>query len=135
MRRCWTAGGDVSTGCESASETPTLSALFLRLLLVDWHDLIGVFLCAIGIDIFGVPDELLEELVVVLLEDDLAGGVDDIAGVLDQLAARGRERLGVDGGVVEDVLEGVVDLLVCGHAAMTECFDDSVKTDLGRDQI
>ena len=71
----------------------------------------------------GMPDELLEELVRVLLFDHDAEGLDDFARVVDKFAAFRRELILVNGRVVFDVLEGLIDLLVGRKPAATEGLD------------
>jgi hypothetical protein len=62
----------------------------------DGGELGGVLLGAVDVDVAGVPDEVLEELVRVLLADHRLRRLDDVARVLDQLAAVGGQGLLVD---------------------------------------
>ena len=77
-----------------------------------------------------MPDKVLEELVGILLLDHQASSADNVAGVLDELLAIGRELVNVDGRVVEDIVESLVDLGVVGHATFAEGFDDAIQTNL-----
>lgn len=61
-----------------------------------------------------MPDEVLEELVTVLLLHDDASGLDDISDILNEFATFGTEFVLVDRGMVEDVIQRVVDLSVVG---------------------
>ena len=120
-------------GEEGAEMLYGLLAVVLCLLLVDWDDLVRVLLCTADVNIAGVPDEVLEEFIGVLLLDDETRGVDDVTGILDQLLAIVGELPGVDRGVLENVCEGAVDLLVGGHAGLAEGLDDTVKAELAVD--
>ena len=44
-----------------------------------------------------MPDKVLEELVGILLLDHQASSIDNVAGILDELLAIGRELVNVDG--------------------------------------
>jgi hypothetical protein len=85
---------------------------------------------AVPVGSAGVPNEALEELVGVLLFDKETAGLDDIADVIDELLARRREGIGVDGRVFFSVQECLVDLLVGRHATIAECLDDTVEAKL-----
>jgi len=99
-------------------------------LLINRQHLPRILLRLVKLDIAGMPDEVLEQLVRVFLLDHEAGCLDDVAGVLDELLAVGGELVEVDWGVCIDVVESFVDLGVGGHAALAECFDDAVEADL-----
>ncbi len=111
----------------------SLLPVALRLLLVYGSDLLRILLRLIEIDVAGVPDEILEELVGVLLLDHETRGLDDIPGIIYQTLAVGRKLPGVDRGVLENVVEGAIDLLVRGHAGLGERFEDAVETELAVD--
>jgi hypothetical protein len=100
------------------------------LLLINRQHLPRILLRLVKLDVAGMPDEVLEQLVRVFLLDHEAGRLDDVAGVLDELLAVGGELVEVDGGVGVYIVEGFVDLGVGGHAALAECFDDAVEADL-----
>ena len=80
--------------------------------MVLGEDIFGVPLEFIGFNVSSVPDEVLEELVVVLLVHDDAGGLDDIFDVLNKFATVGAKLVLVDRGMVEDVFQRMVDLSV-----------------------
>lgn len=85
-------------------------------------------------DLLGLPDKVLKQLAVVLRQQQLLGLVDDIAQVLHkdlafgrQLLVRGRESLGVQGGV-----EGNIALLVllrCEGVMFSMMFSDGMGWD------
>ena len=77
-------------------------------------DIFGVPFEFIGFNVPGVPDEVLEELVAVLLVDDDASGLDDIFDVLNKFATVGAKLVLVDRRMTEDVFQRVVDLCVVG---------------------
>lgn len=68
----------------------------------------------VGVDVPSVPNEVLEELVTVLILDDDASGLDDIFDILNELATFGTEFALVDRGMVEDIIQRMVDLSVVG---------------------
>lgn len=125
-------------GCESGSIQSqskvdgvlTLLAIGLHLVLLHRDDLVRILLRPAGINIAGVPQEILEQLVGVLLLDHLARGLDDITDILDELLAIWAEFADVDERVVADIGKGLVDLVVVGVAALTERLDDAVKAEL-----
>ena len=75
----------------------------------------------------------VEELVVVLLDDDLASGIDDVTGILDELPALWREGGNIDGRIMENVLEHSIDLPVRRHLGVSEGLDETHKLDLRRE--
>jgi hypothetical protein len=87
-------GGD--EGEEGAEVLDGLVAVGAGLFGGDGGELGGVLLGAVDVDVAGVPDEVLEELVRVLLADHRLRRLDDVARVLDQLAAIGGQRGLVD---------------------------------------
>ncbi len=81
----------------------TLLPVRLSLLSGDGEDIVGILLVATDVGATGVPNEVLEELVCVLLLHHEARSLDDVADVADELLAIGAELLDVDEGVVADV--------------------------------
>ena len=67
----------------------------LDLAPIDGEDLVGVLLGLVETDVTGVPDEVLEDLIGVLLADEGTEGIDDVARVGDELLALRGERVGV----------------------------------------
>ena len=61
-----------------------------------------------------MPNKVLQELITVLLFHDDACGLDDVFDILNELATFGAELVLVDRGMVEDVVQRVVDLGVVG---------------------
>lgn len=100
------------------------------LAIINGQNVVGALLRLVELDVAGIPHEVLEEFICVFLGDDQASGLDDVASVLDELAAIGRELGLVDGGVVEDIFEGTVDLLVIRVATVTEGLDNTEETNL-----
>ena len=105
-------------------------AVLGRLFLVDRENLAGVFLRLVKVDVPGMPEKCLEELVCILFFDHEAGGLDDIARVLNELATLRREFRLVYGRRVEEMFEGPVDLLVRGVSALAEGLDDAIEPEL-----
>ena len=70
----------------------------------------GIPFQLIDVDVASVPDKILEELITVLLVHNNAGGLDDVFDVLNEFATFGTELLLVDRGMVEYVVQRVVDL-------------------------
>ncbi len=86
-----------------------------------------------NIRLAGGVEEVLEFLLAVLVDDDLAGGLDELADVLDQLLSIGGKLVGVDRAVGERVLERVVNLLVVGVSTLAEGLDDAKEAHLAVD--
>lgn len=75
-------------------------------------DIFGITSKLISFHVSSVPDEVLEEFVAVLLAYDDASRLDDIFDILDKFAAFGAESVLVDRGIIEDIFQRVVDLIV-----------------------
>jgi len=105
----------------------SLIAIRLGLLAIDRLYSLGVLLCTIPVNITGVPDELLDELVGVLVADHELRSLDDVATILDQLATVRAQGLLVDGRVLEHVGKRLVDLGIGGHTAFAEGVDHAVE--------
>jgi len=80
--------------------------------LILGEGIFGIPFKLIGLDVSSVPDEVLEELVAVLLFHDDTGGLDDIFDVLNEFATIGAKLVLVDRGMIEDIVQRVVDLSV-----------------------
>lgn len=142
VRRCWTASKrkrqwmlDQTEGRRRAlfvqkKHKLTNLTIIPCLFLVDRQDLIRVLLCCIDIHVSCMPYEILEQLVGVLLCDHHPCGLHDIAGILDELLAVRRKGVDVNGGIVSDVAQGLVDLCVGRHATLAEGLDDAIEADL-----
>lgn len=76
------------------------------------EDVLRVTLEPTGVNVPGMPDEVLEEFVAILLLDNDASGLDDILHILNEFATFGAEFILVDRGMVEDIFQRVVDLSV-----------------------
>jgi hypothetical protein len=109
----------------------TLSTVLLYLALVDRRGLGALLhLGGVEVDVSGVPNEGLDELVVILLLDDDPGCFYDVTDVVDELLTIGGELGGIDGRMGEDVFESGVDLGVGRHLALAKGGYDAVEFDL-----
>ena len=70
--------------------------ILLNLFLVDWHKIVGILLRAIRVYTARMPQKVLKELVGVLLLYDLAGCLNDIADILDELLSIGGKSADFD---------------------------------------
>ena len=77
-----------------------------------------------------MPQKVLKELVGVLLLYDLAGCLNDIADILDELLSIGGKSADFDEGVVANVGERFVDLFVVRVSTLAESLDYAVETEL-----
>ena len=82
--------------------------------LIFGEDVFGIAFKPVWINVPGMPDKVLEELVAILLAHDDASSLDDIFEVLDKFATIRTKLVLVDRGVVEDIFQRVVDLGVVG---------------------
>lgn len=115
---------------ESAEVLHGRLAIILDLLTVDGKHFVRVLLCAIDVDIARVPDEVLEDLIGVLLLDELAESLEDVVGVVDKPLALGGKGVGVGEGVVGEVCEDSVDLVVGREAGLLDGGEDAVELEL-----
>lgn len=77
-----------------------------------------------------MPDELLEKLVGVLFLDNEACGVNDVTGVIDELFSLWRELVDLDGGMVGDITQSLVDLKVGGKFSLAKSVNHAVEANL-----
>ena len=108
----------------------TRLAIIPRLGLINRQHLIRILLRLGNIYILRMPHEILEQLVCVLLLDHQPRSLDDIARILDGLAAVWGELVDIDWGGCFDVSEGLVYLFVIRHAALAKGFDHAIEMDL-----
>lgn len=120
-------GGDERK--QGAEVLQCLPSVFFDLLLVDGYDFRGVFLGGADINLASVPDEVLEKLVCILLLDDQLSSLNNITGILNEPLAFGREGMNVDWRMFQDIVKGIVDLLVGGHLRLAECMDDAIEAE------
>jgi len=92
------------------------------------ENVFGIPFELIGINVPSVPDEVLEELVVVFILHNDAGGLDDIFNILNKFATVRTKLVLVDRGMVEDIFQRVVDLGVVGQPPVTEGLDNAIKS-------
>jgi len=116
VRRCRTAVGTANISMDKTNITKNSQTLFLvtSVGFVLWEDIFGIPFEFTGFNVSGVPDEVLEELVVVLLVHDDASGPDDILDIPNKFATFRAELVLVDRGMIEDIFQRVVDLSVVG---------------------
>lgn len=84
----------------------------------------------IGVDSLSVPDEILEKLVGVLVLHDQASSVDYFARVLDQSSALRREFVDIDGRMLSDISQCLVDLNIGGEFSFAKSVNNAIKTNL-----
>ena len=72
----------------------------------------------IHIYITGVPDEVLEEVIVILMPQDVTGGVDYVAAIYDKSLPIGRQLVEVNKFSVSEVPQCLVDLGIIRDAAL-----------------
>jgi len=84
----------------------------------------------VGVNTLGVPDEILEKLVGVLLIDHHTSSVDDVARLLDEPFAVGREFVEIDWGVLDDISQGFVNLSVGGDFSFAKSINNAVEANL-----
>jgi hypothetical protein len=75
-----------------------------------------------------MPDEVLEQFVLVLALNDDTGGFNNVTNISNELLSLVGELGGVDGRVLNDVSKSGVDLIVRGHFALTKRGDDAIET-------
>ena len=107
-----------------------LASICCRLFLVNGREGGRILLCACVVRASGVPKEVLEEFVCVLLCDDLACSLDDVSNVLDETLAVWGQLGDVHGCVLGDILEGLIDLGVVWVSTFSESLDDTVEAKL-----
>jgi len=98
--------------------------------LVFGEDVFGITFEFVGVNVSSVPYEVLEELVAILLLHNDTSGLDDILDILNKFATFGAEFFLVDRGMVENILQRVVDLSVVGQPPIAECLNNAVKSEL-----
>ena len=133
VRKCCTAldAEKVSLGATSViDESPTLFIISSSVWLILREDIFGVPFEPVCVDVSGIPDEVLEELVAVLILHNDASGLDDFVDILNELATFGTKLLLFNKGMVEDIVQHVVDLSVVGHPPITEGLNDAVESNL-----
>ena len=96
--------------------------------LLFGENVFGIAFKLVIVNVSGVPNEVLEELVAILLLHNEASGLDDILGILDELTTFGTKLVLVDGGMIENVFQGVVNLSVVGQPPIAEGLNDAVKS-------
>jgi hypothetical protein len=96
---------------ESAKTLQSLIAVLLSSLLVNWSTW-NASICAV--DLLCLPDEVLEEITLILAEKKDLGLFNDGAGILDQSFALGRKLVGRvgQGARCEEAVESNIDLFV-----------------------
>jgi len=107
-----------------------LATVILDLRLVDWQYLVGILPRVGKVHAIGSPHKILKQFVRVLLLDNQTSCIDNVAAVLNELTTlRGKLAL-IHGGVVEDISEGRVDLLIGGITPLAASLYDAVESEL-----
>ena len=73
-----------------------------------------------------MPDKILEQFVSILLQHHETGGFDDVLGILDEFTTIGAQLIDIKRGVVEDIFQRIVDLIIIWELPLTESFNDAV---------
>jgi len=84
----------------------------------------------ISVEVPGVPNKVLQELVCILVLQDDTGGVYDLAEILDELATLGRKLVEVERRMILNIGKTPIELLVGGKTTVAEGFDGAKETNL-----
>lgn len=117
VRRCRTALDRESVSFDTTDVAKGLQTLFLissDIRLLFGEDVSGVSFELLSVNVSGMPNEVLEELVAILLLHNDTSGLDDVLDILNKPATVGTELVLVDRGMVENIFQRVVDLSVVG---------------------
>ena len=110
--------------------TLTSIVLNFRLVGISRKDFARIFLRSTEILVVGIPHEVLKDLIRVFLLDHKAGSPNDIATIMNEFLAVWRKLGLIYDGVVEDIFECGIDLLIGGIAPLSECFYGTVEVEL-----
>jgi len=90
----------------------------------------AAWLQRVGVNTLGVPDEILEKLVGVLLIDHHTSSIDDVAGLLNESFAIWRELVEVDWRMFDDISQGLVNLRVGRDFPLAKSVNNAVEANL-----
>jgi hypothetical protein len=108
----------------------TLASIVLSFRLVGREDLARILLHSTEVLVVGIPHEVLENLIRILVLDHEAGSLDDIAAILNELLTVCRKLGMIHDRVVEDIFESGINLLVGGITPLSECLYGTVEVEL-----
>jgi hypothetical protein len=112
----------------------TLASVVLGFRLVGREDLARILLHTSKVLVVGIPHEVLEDLIRILLPDHEAGSLDDIAVILNEFLTVCRKLGLIHDRVVEDIFERGVDLLIGGITPLSECLYGTVEVELNEEE-
>jgi hypothetical protein len=61
------------------------------------------------------------------LHNNETGSLDDVFGILDKFTAIGAELVNVDWGMIENVFQSVINLIVVWESSLAKSLDDPIK--------
>ena len=108
----------------------TIASIVLGFRLVGREYLARILLRTSKVLVVGIPQEVLEDLIRILLLNHEAASLNDIAAILNEFLAVWRELSLIHDRVVENIFERSIDLLVGGKAPLSECLYGTVKVKL-----
>jgi len=110
----------------------TLAAIILGFRPVDGKYFIGILPYTAKINTVGVPHKALEQFVGILLLNNKAGSLDDVAAVLNELTTPRRELVFVYGRMGKDISKGSVELVVGRISPSAESLNDAIESELNK---
>ena len=127
---------ELAVGDQQLAEGPqalqSLLAIALSLVLGDGRvGTLNILVVVAG----GLPDEVLQQVAIVLGQKQLLGLLDDVPGVLDEVLAFFRElvRGTRQGAGAKERVQGDIDLFIGGNLALLESADDAEDLQLAVD--
>jgi hypothetical protein len=100
-----------------------------------WRGALHILNVCLRIELGGMPDEILDQFVVVLDLNKLVGILDNTTEAREEILAFLRELALIEGGMGDEILQSLVNLLVRGELAVTEPLDYSVESHFARDVL
>lgn len=108
-----------------------MAIVILDFRLVDGKNFIRILTRVADVHTVGVPHEILEQFIRILLLNYEASSLDDVAAVLNELATRRGELVMIwYGRAVENDSQGSVNLLVGGITPLAESLYDAIESEL-----
>ena len=102
---------------------------------VDGKYFVRILPRAAKVHTVGVPHKILKQFVRILLLDNEASSLDDVAAVLNELTPLWRKLVLIYGGAVEEVFQGRVYLLVGRITPLAESLYNAIESELRRPSI
>jgi hypothetical protein len=115
---------------EDEETTHTLAAIIFDFRLVNGKDFIWTFPRATEVHTACIPQEVLEQFVWILLPNNDAGSLNDIATVLDKFTTLRRKLILIYGRLFEDISQGGVNLAVGRITPLAESLNDTIESEL-----